>query len=112
MNLFLIYNNFFYKDFENKTRKIRKINICERRVLYISYIFAYLLLLAVKTPEDDLVKFNSFPIGDFIFMLNTDWIAKKQLNVNSVNKFYKHLKRNQNSTIEFYNLTDLIDSII
>ena len=40
---------FFYRDFENKTRKVRKANICERRVPHISYAFAYLLLLAVKT---------------------------------------------------------------
>ena len=32
-------------------------------------------------------------------MLNTDWMAKKQLNVNSINHFYKHLKRNYNSII-------------
>ena len=54
----------------------------------------------------------SFLIGDFIFMLNTDWMAKKQLNVNSINIFYKqekkHLKRDQNSIIQLYNLTDLI----
>ena len=38
-------------------------------------------------PEDDwLVKTNSFLIGDFIFMLNTDWMAKRQLNVNSINQ--------------------------
>ena len=34
-------------------------------------------------------------------MLNTDWLAKNQLNVNSINHFdkeqTKHLKRNQNS---------------
>ena len=44
-------------------------------------------------------------------MLNTDWMAKKQLNVNLINYFYKqkkHLKRNQNSIIQLYNLTDLI----
>ena len=41
-------------------------------------------------------------------MLNTDWIAKRQLNVNSINLFYKHLKRNQSSIIYLYNLTDLI----
>ena len=45
-------------------------------------------------------------------MLNTDWMAKKQLNVNSINIFYKqekkHLKRDQNSIIQLYNLTDLI----
>ena len=32
-------------------------------------------------PEDNLlVKTNSSLIRDFIFMLNTDWMAKKQLN--------------------------------
>ena len=36
-------------------------------------------------------------------MLNTDWMAKKQLNVKK-----KHLKRNQNYIIQLYNLTDLI----
>ena len=41
MKFFLIYNNFFYRDFQNKTWKIRKINICKRRILYISYILAY-----------------------------------------------------------------------
>ena len=46
-------------------------------------------------------------IGDFIFMLNTDWMAKKQLNVNSINRFYNYLKRNQNSIIQLYDLTDL-----
>ena len=41
-------------------------------------------------PEDHwLVKTNGFLIGDFTFMLNTDWMAKKQLNVNSVNHFYE-----------------------
>ena len=25
-------NNFFYRDFENKTAKIRKMNICERGI--------------------------------------------------------------------------------
>ena len=29
-----MYNTFFYRDFENKTTKIRKMNICERRILY------------------------------------------------------------------------------
>ena len=51
----------------------------------------------MKLPEDDwLVKHNSFLIGGFIFMLNTDWMAKKQLYVNSISHFYKqqskHLK--------------------
>ena len=46
-------------------------------------------------------------IGDFVFMLNTDWMAKKQLNVNSINRFYNYLKRNQNSIIQLYDLTDL-----
>ena len=59
--------------------------------------------LAVKTsqgkqiipPEDDwLVKTNRFLIGGFVFMLDIDWIAKKQLNVNSMNVI---LKGNQNS---------------
>ena len=44
----------------------------------------------MKLPEDDwLVKTNSFLIGGFMFMLDTDWIAKKQLNLNSINHFYK-----------------------
>ena len=44
----------------------------------------------MKLPEDDwLVKHNSFLIGGFIFMLNTDWMAKKQLYVNSISHFYK-----------------------
>ena len=73
MKFFLIYNNFFYRDFGNKTRKLGKINSCE---------------LAL-TQDDWLVKTNSFLIGGFIFMLNTDWIVKKQLNVNSINYFYK-----------------------
>ena len=60
--------------------------------------------MEIKIPEDDwLVKTNSLVIGDFIFMLNTDWMTKRQLNVNSINHFYKqqtkHLKRNQNSII-------------
>ena len=58
----------------------------------------------MKLPEDYwLVKTNSFLIGDFIFILNVDWMAKKQLNVNSINhlnkKQKKHLKRNQNSNL-------------
>ena len=41
----------------------------------------------IKLPENDwLVKTNSFLSGDFRFMLNTDWMAKKQLNVNSINR--------------------------
>ena len=32
MNFFFIYNNFFYRDFGNKTRTIRKTNICKRPV--------------------------------------------------------------------------------
>ena len=46
VKFFFICNNFnfFYRDFENKTTKIRKMNICERRIVYTSYIFAYLLL--------------------------------------------------------------------
>ena len=41
-------------------------------------------------PEDDwLFKTNSFLIGDFIFMLSTDWMAKKQLNVSSIDHFCK-----------------------
>ena len=44
----------------------------------------------MKLPEHDwLVKTNSFLIGDFIFMLNADWMAKKQLDVNPFNHFYK-----------------------
>ena len=44
----------------------------------------------IKLPEDDwLVKTNSFLIGGFMFMLDTDWISKKQLNLNSINHFYK-----------------------
>ena len=31
---FFMYNTFFYRDFENKTTKIRKINICKRRILH------------------------------------------------------------------------------
>ena len=49
----------------------------------------------MKVPGDDwLFKTNSFQIGDFIFMLNTDWMAKKQLNVNSINHFYKQWTKN------------------
>ena len=33
------------------------------------------------------VKINNFVIGGFIF--NIDWMAKKQLNVNSINHIYK-----------------------
>ena len=34
----------------------------------------------MKLPEDNwLVKTNSFLIGEFIFVLNADWMAKKQL---------------------------------
>ena len=44
----------------------------------------------MKLPVDDwLVKINSFLIGDFIFILNVDWMAKKQLNVNSINHLNK-----------------------
>ena len=55
----------------------------------------------MKLPEDNwLVKTNRFLIGDFIFMLNVDWMAKKQLDISSINHFFKkqkkHLKRNQN----------------
>ena len=40
--------------------------------------------------NDWLVKAKSFLIGEFIFMLiYSDWMAKKQLDVNSVNHFYK-----------------------
>ena len=43
-----------------------------------------------KLPEDDwLVKTNNFLIGDFIFMANTDWMAKKQLDVNFINHLHK-----------------------
>ena len=36
----------------------------------------------MKLPEDDwLVKTNSFLIGDLIFMLHTDRMAEKPLNV-------------------------------
>ena len=98
-------------------RKIKKINICERRALHIWYIFVYLLLLAVKISVKKvnqaarrwLVKSNSFLIGVFIFMLNTDWNAKNHFNVNSISDFYKHLKRNQSSIIYIDNLTDLIN---
>ena len=44
----------------------------------------------MKLPEDNwLVKTNRFLIGDFIFMLNVDWMAKKQLDVSSINHFFK-----------------------
>ena len=44
----------------------------------------------MKVPKDDwLVQTNSFLIGGFIFLLNVDWIAKKQLDVNSLNHFCK-----------------------
>ena len=67
----------------------------------------------IKLPEDDwLVKNNSFQIGDFIFMLNTDWMAKKQLNVYLINHgrktAEKAFNRNQNSIIQLYKLSDLI----
>ena len=32
-------------------------------------------------------------IGDFVFMLNTDWMAKRQLNVNSI---YHSINNRQN----------------
>ena len=47
MKFFLIYNDFLYRDFENKTRKIRKINICELRALYFSYV-SYNLVFSVQ----------------------------------------------------------------
>ena len=53
------------------------------------------------------VKTNSFLNGDFIFILNTDWMAKRQLNINSINHFYKQQTKHLKKT-EFYNLTDLI----
>ena len=41
------------------------------------------------TRRCSLVKTNSSLIGDLIFMLNTDWMTKKQLNIDSINHFYK-----------------------
>ena len=44
----------------------------------------------MKLPEDNwLVEANRFLIGHFIFMLNVDWMAKKQLYVSSINHFFK-----------------------
>ena len=40
-----------------------------------------------------LVKNNIFLIEVFIFMFNTDWMAKKQLNVNLINHFHKQQKK-------------------
>ena len=48
MKFFLIYDDFFYKNF-GLILISEKINIWERGLLYISYIFAYLLLSAAKT---------------------------------------------------------------
>ena len=40
--------------------------------------------------NDWLVKAKSFLIGEFIFtLIYSDWMAKKQLDVNSINHFYK-----------------------
>ena len=48
----------------------------------------------MKLPEDDwLVKHNSFLTGGFIFMLNTDWMAKKQLYVNSISHLIQSISR-------------------
>ena len=40
-----------------------------------------------------LVKNNIFLTEVFIFMFNTDWMAKKQLNVNLINHFHKQQKK-------------------
>ena len=55
MKFFLIYNNFFYRDFENKTRKIQKISICKRRVLYI---FAYRFFSCHNTCKESKSKYQ------------------------------------------------------
>ena len=45
---------------------------------------------------DPLAKTDSSLLGDFIFMLNPDWIAKKQLDVNWIQSIIyinsRHLK--------------------
>ena len=38
-------------------------------------------------------QLNSFLTGDFIFMANTDWMTKKQLDVNLINHLYKQYKK-------------------
>ena len=69
--------------------KIRKINICNSKVLdFISY--SYINKNQSKSKEDDwLFKANSFLIGDFIFVANTDSMTKKQLDVDLINHLYK-----------------------
>ena len=48
----------------------------------------------MKIPEDDwFVKTNSFLIGDLIFMASTDWMTKKQLDVNLINRLCKQQKK-------------------
>ena len=104
MKFFLIYNKFFcrvvfffHEDVLYLKIKIEKseksipANL-ESCIVFLIAIFAYLLLWLskqlyakqIKLPEDDwLVETSSFSIGDFIFMLNTDWIVKKQMSIPS-----------------------------
>ena len=90
---------------ENNKRKIRIINICECRVLHFissSYICIFPSLTVktfVKQSKSDYqkmigrLKLIVSWLVTLIFMLNTDWMAKKQLNVNSINHFYKQQKK-------------------
>ena len=53
--------------------------------------------------NDWLVKAKSFLIGEFIFMLiYSDWMAKKQLDVNSINHFYKIKTKHFNQNFKFH----------
>ena len=95
MKFFLIYNNFFRGTSKinlEKSEKIISPNVvyCIFRVfLHICFFSCQNICTERKSENDWLVKTNSFLFGDFIFMLDTDWMAKKQLNVNSINHFYK-----------------------
>ena len=53
--------------------------------------------------NDWLVKAKSFLIGEFIFMLiYSDWMAKNELDVNSINHFYKIQTKHFNQNFNFH----------
>ena len=79
MKFLLISNNFFLK-----TRKIRKIHICERRVLYIRVFLHICFILAVKTSVRyyiDLNKKSKVPLamGKVEYGQNIRAVAKAYL---------------------------------
>ena len=77
--------------FEIKQEKSERSAMCSKVVCAILFHTECSLFSSIE--DDWLIKTNSILIGEFILILNTDWMGKMNWMLVSINHFYKQHTR-------------------